>query len=142
MPLRSTLFAYTTLFRSEAQWEYAARAGTKSAWWTGDERESVRGKVNIADQAAKRSGAQWAEIADWPDLDDGFPRTAPVGTYPRSEEHTSELQSLRHLVCRSGLHSLPTRRSSDLRRSGSTRRVPERSRRGGRATSAKACEAR
>src|ERR1035441_7304078 len=42
----------------------------------------------------------------------------------RSEEHTSELQSLRHLVCRllletSGdhrdLHSFPTRLSSDLR---------------------------
>src|ERR1035441_652664 len=36
---------------------------------------------------------------------------------PRSEEHTSELQSLRHLVCRlhQDLHSFPTRRSSDLR---------------------------
>src|SRR5262245_22344994 len=42
----------------------------------------------------------------------------------RSEEHTSELQSLRHLVCRLLLHrscasralpSFPTRRSSDLR---------------------------
>src|ERR1035441_9025095 len=35
----------------------------------------------------------------------------------RSEEHTSELQSLRHLVCRlhhRDLHSFPTRRSSDL----------------------------
>src|ERR1035438_9832112 len=26
--------------------------------------------------------------------------TLPAGTYRRSEEHTSELQSLRHLVCR------------------------------------------
>src|SRR5438874_474393 len=32
---------------------------------------------------------------------------------PRSEEHTSELQSRRDLVCRH-LHSFPTRRSSDL----------------------------
>src|ERR1035441_5574183 len=41
----------------------------------------------------------------------------------RSEEHTSELQSLRHIVCRllleryrhhQDLHSFPTRRSSDL----------------------------
>src|ERR1035441_3442837 len=31
----------------------------------------------------------------------------------RSEEHTSELQSLRHLVCRH-VHSFPTRCSSDL----------------------------
>src|SRR5262245_38192623 len=42
-------------------------------------------------------------------------------TRSRSEEHTSELQSLRHLVCRlllrsprRPLHSFPTRRSSDL----------------------------
>src|ERR1039458_3333471 len=37
----------------------------------------------------------------------------------RSEEHTSELQSLRHLVChpaRLALPSFPTRRSSDLPR--------------------------
>src|SRR5437870_2638343 len=34
-------------------------------------------------------------------------------TSSRSEEHTSELQSRGHLVCRA-LHSFPTRRSSDL----------------------------
>src|ERR1035438_10673382 len=28
------------------------------------------------------------------------PRTRPAPPSPRSEEHTSELQSLRHLVCR------------------------------------------
>src|SRR5262245_37823932 len=48
----------------------------------------------------------------------------------RSEEHTSELQSLRHLVCRlllechaihPTLRSFPTRRSSDLRRSTTSR---------------------
>src|ERR1039458_7347543 len=47
---------------------------------------------------------------------------------PRSEEHTSELQSLRHLVCRlllewerrvGYLPSFPTRRSSDLASTGS-----------------------
>src|SRR5262245_8616604 len=46
-----------------------------------------------------------------------------LGLSHRSEEHTSELQSLRHLVCRllleksvvpPLLHSFPTRRSSDL----------------------------
>src|ERR1035441_8777564 len=50
----------------------------------------------------------------------GPDRAAPAGA--RSEEHTSELQSLRHLVClyllggaNRYLHSFPTRRSSDLR---------------------------
>src|SRR5262245_859295 len=49
---------------------------------------------------------------------------------PRSEEHTSELQSLRHLVCRLllvvnhlHLHSFPTRRSSDLGAAAGDRRA-------------------
>src|SRR5436853_475522 len=41
--------------------------------------------------------------------------TAIAATSPaRSEEHTSELQSLRHLVCPKDVNSFPTRRSSDL----------------------------
>src|SRR5436853_606247 len=42
-------------------------------------------------------------------------RHARAALRPRSEEHTSELQSLRHLVCRGQRHHpFPTRRSSDL----------------------------
>src|ERR1039458_8096455 len=53
----------------------------------------------------------------------GDARSAPAPASWRSEEHTSELQSLRHLVCRllleaghagRDLPSFPTRRSSDL----------------------------
>src|SRR5262245_65111312 len=55
-PPRSTLFPYTTLFRSRAQ---------------------------------QSPDGSWRQIIDEP------------GAYrERSEEHTSELQSLRHLVCR------------------------------------------
>src|SRR5258705_6558429 len=66
-PPRSTLFPYTTLFRSGA-----------------DHAQSARSRL-----AARRSG----DARDRPR--DGLRRG--VG---RSEEHTSELQSLRHLVCR------------------------------------------
>jgi len=66
---------------SEAQWEYAARGGTRTVWWTGNERESLRGAVNLADQAAARADASWPEIKDWPDLDDGFGAHAPVNRY-------------------------------------------------------------
>ncbi|MCK6446071.1 MAG: bifunctional serine/threonine-protein kinase/formylglycine-generating enzyme family protein [Planctomycetes bacterium] len=67
---------------SEAQWEHAARAGTSTRWWTGAERESLRGKVNLADQTAKHAGAAWGDINDWPDLEDGGVVHTPGGTYP------------------------------------------------------------
>ena len=63
---------------SEAQWEYGARGGTRGVWWTGSERESLRGVANLADQAGARAGAAWQDIKDWPELDDGFAVHAPV----------------------------------------------------------------
>jgi formylglycine-generating enzyme required for sulfatase activity len=38
--------------------------------------------VNLADQAAKKVGESWSEIADWPDLDDGWAAHARVATFP------------------------------------------------------------
>src|SRR2546422_4320138 len=67
-PPRSTLFPYTTLFRS----------GTCAAtgWNSGSPRTSTSGTSNR--ETPQRTW--WSE--------------------PRSEEHTSELQSRLHLVCR------------------------------------------
>jgi formylglycine-generating enzyme required for sulfatase activity len=66
---------------SEAQWECGARGGTSMPWWAGAERESLRGKVNLADQTAKKAGVPWQAIADWPDLEDGSVVHAEVGKY-------------------------------------------------------------
>ena len=41
-------------------------------WWTGNDRESLRGTVNLADQSAAADEKMWAAIGDWPGLDDGF----------------------------------------------------------------------
>jgi formylglycine-generating enzyme required for sulfatase activity len=68
---------------SDAQWEYAARAGTSTIWWPGSDQEALRAQhaANLADQSASRLGATWPSIGEWPDLDDGYGAHAPIGTY-------------------------------------------------------------
>src|SRR5947199_708773 len=87
-PPRSTLFPYTTLFRSIViqvrPGEYGVGIENSQAAIVGDSghydcRSADRYTVSCKCQKDKRG--------------------RPTGS-ERSEEHTSELQSLRHLVCR------------------------------------------
>ncbi len=64
---------------TEAQWEYSARAGTGSIWWTGDERETLRGFTNILDISARKHHPSFATSEQW---DDGYPMHASVGSFP------------------------------------------------------------
>src|SRR2546425_8760015 len=70
-PPRSTLFPYTTLFRSRRGVGAARRVLSHRAGGAGGDRRGHGGGQDHRDQAARRS-----------------------------EEHTSELQSLAYLVCR------------------------------------------
>src|SRR2546427_8036061 len=84
-PPRSTLFPYTTLFRSEREPRPGLR---RECLGTRDHRvlEEVPARARAGRRERRDHGAE------------GFPRRRDV--LQRSEEHTSELQSQSNLVCR------------------------------------------
>src|SRR5258708_16771094 len=89
-PPRSTLFPYTTLFRSLIQ--------------------LIRSLFVLLGSVSKDFPTQPVRSTHLPQLPftDLLPKSAP---YYRSEEHTSELQSPDHLVCRLLLEKKKQQRS-------------------------------
>src|SRR3712207_8328762 len=83
-PPRSTLFPYTTLFRSAVR----CRRDVREPRRLGAERAPDR----LAGAAAARRDARGR--------DGGRARDRTARAVGRSEEHTSELQSRQYLVCR------------------------------------------
>src|SRR5687767_15698925 len=85
-PPRSTLFPYTTLFRSLDR--------EVKAWERADSTTPVVPALHliavVAQGSAGRDGLYRARMGD----------SLIERVYGRSEEHTSELQSLAYLVCR------------------------------------------
>src|SRR3712207_7301861 len=84
-PPRSTLFPYTTLFRSHY-------AGNESEYQRGTissdiPERALRELYLLPFELAVKEGGTWAVMSAYNKLD-------------RSEEHTSELQSRQYLVCR------------------------------------------
>src|SRR3712207_9597031 len=97
-PPRSTLFPYTTLFRSrltKRAVRVASAVGVLSAKLEGPDRRGAdaRDPWHARDEVRRGVGAgRNLEL-----------QAAPVGSpilHARSEEHTSELQSRQYLVCR------------------------------------------
>ena len=65
---------------SEAEWEYAARAGSESVYYMGDEPSALCAHANAADQRALEHYPGFAVN----NCDDGYVRTSPVASFAAS----------------------------------------------------------
>src|SRR5436853_4403797 len=94
-PPRATLFPYTTLFRSlvEGGAEHVGGDGFINGGLDGP-----AAFAGIGDLAGELRQGRVVEQGGGGQVEQ--PRGDDAAAPPRSEEHTSELQSLRHLVCR------------------------------------------
>src|SRR3712207_7618763 len=92
-PPRSTLFPYTTLFRSERRPDLVAEEHPA------EDSTHVRPPEAVRHQRHRRRNGRYV-VQPEEDREHGQSRELRDERQERSEEHTSELQSRQYLVCR------------------------------------------
>ncbi len=104
---------------TEAQWEYAARAGAATPWWTGNLPDSLQGAANLAD--ASYGDGRKGRVAYDAFLNDGYATgPAPIGSYTANPFGLHDVIGNVYEWCYDsyGLYSLPVRSGDGKRVAG------------------------
>src|SRR5256884_3381276 len=110
-PPRSTLFPYTTLFRSKRLGRYGKLTEVRSTKELPQKQRGIR-KQNRRSPVFLAGGLAPDQMRERPKTASNMPEATTSFWLKRSEEHTSELQSRLHLVCRLLLEKKKNRISS------------------------------
>ena len=66
---------------SEAEWEYAARAGSSGKFYFGNDEKSLCKYANVADESGSQTRRGSSGFGSWQICNDGYFNTAPVGGF-------------------------------------------------------------
>lgn len=113
---------------TEAEWEYAARAGSVAAYFSGDDPDALVKIGNVADATAKKQFADWDDTVS---SADGYAFSAPVGQFLANQFGLHDMLGNVWEWCRDWYSPYASIGSTDPVREASLPEIPGRVMRGG-----------
>jgi formylglycine-generating enzyme required for sulfatase activity len=98
---------------TEALWEYACRAGTKTRYFTGNNPGSLEGYANVPDQTLQAQKFKLPDTVSFFDFRDGFVFTAPVGSFKPNPWGLYDMTGNVFQWCRDGVRRYTEANRSD-----------------------------